>query len=121
MVGAPARRLHVGYARRRGLSCRRACSLLGVARSSLGYLSKKATTDAPVLATMRELAAQYPRYGYRRIQVLLGRQGHRMSPDRTYRLWRGAELQVPRRRPRRRVASSRPRPLPAAAAGQAWA
>ena len=37
---------------------------------------------------MRELAAQYPRYGYRRIQVFLERRGHPMSADRAHRLWR---------------------------------
>ena len=44
-----------------------------------------------------------------------------MSTDRTHRLWRQAGLQVPRRRPRRRVALSRPRPLPATAANHVWA
>ena len=47
-----------------------------------------------------------------------------MSADRTHRLWRQAGLQVPRRRPRRRVATSRPRPLPPTAqnpdAALAW-
>src|SRR6202012_4870199 len=44
-----------------------------------------------------------------------------MSADRAYRLWRSAGLQVPRRRPRRRVATSRPRPLPATGRNQVWA
>ena len=44
-----------------------------------------------------------------------------MSTDRTHRLWRHAGLQVPRRRPRRRAATGRPRPLPAAAANHVWA
>lgn len=70
---------------------------------------------------MRELAAQYPRYGYRRIQVFLQRDGHRMSAGRTYRLWQQAQLQVPRKRPRRRVALSRPRPTPASGPGHVWA
>jgi putative transposase len=70
---------------------------------------------------MHELAAQYPRYGYRRIQVFLGRRGHAMSADRAHRLWRLHGLQVPRKRPRRRVAACRPRPLPATAVGQVWA
>jgi putative transposase len=68
-----------------------------------------------------ELAAQYPRYGYRRIQVFMGRRGHAMSTDRAHRLWRLHRLQVPKKKPRRRVASSRPRPLPATAMGQVWA
>ena len=44
-----------------------------------------------------------------------------MSTDRTYRLWRQAGLQVPRRRPRRRVATGRPRPLPPTARNHVWA
>jgi putative transposase len=70
---------------------------------------------------MRELAGQYPRYGYRRIQVFLARRGLAMSADRAHRIWRGAGLQVPRRRPRRRVAVHRPRPLPASATNRVWA
>jgi putative transposase len=58
---------------------------------------------------MRELS-QYPRYGYRRIRILLGRDGHLMSVGRAYRLWRSAGLQVPRKRPTKRVAAARPRP-----------
>ena len=49
---------------------------------------------------MRELAGQYPRYGYRKIRVFLARRGHPMSAQRAYRLWHQAGLQVPRRRPR---------------------
>ena len=44
-----------------------------------------------------------------------------MSPDRAHRLWRCAGLQIPRRRPRRRVAASRPRPLPPSGPNQVWA
>jgi putative transposase len=92
-----------------------------VARSTLRYQSRLAARDAPAVAVMRELAAQYPRYGYRRIQVFLARQGHVMSADRAHRLWRLHGLQVPRRRPRRRVATGRPRPLPATGANHVWA
>jgi putative transposase len=44
-----------------------------------------------------------------------------MGVDRVYRLWRQAGLQVPRKRRRRRVAGSRPRPLPPTAANHVWA
>jgi putative transposase len=87
----------------------------------VGYESALAKRDAPVIDAMRELSAQYPRFGYRRIQVFLARQGLVMSADRTYRIWKKAGLQVPRRRPRRRVATGRPRPLPATGANQVWA
>ena len=67
------------------------------------------------------LAAQYPRYGYRRIQIFLKREGHLMSADRTHCLWRQAGLQVPRRRPVRWVATGQPRPLPPTAQNHVWA
>lgn len=121
MVSAPVRRQQIAFVCQRGRSIRRACALLSVARSTVGYQSRVEARDAPAVAAMRELAAQYPRYGYRRIQVFLERQGHRMSPDRAHRLWRLHRLQVPKKRPRRRVAASRPRPLPATAVGQVWA
>ena len=67
--------------------------------------------DAPVLEAMHELAGQYPRYGYQPIQVFLERRGLKIGVDRTDRLWRLAKLQVPRKRPRRRLAIGRPRPF----------
>ena len=121
MVGAPARRRQVAYANERGLSVRRACALMSVARSTLRYASRLVERDAPAIVAMRELAGEYPRYGYRRIQVFLERRGHRMSADRAHRLWRQCGLQVPRKRPRRRIATGRPRPLPATGAGHLWA
>ena len=94
---------------------------MNVSRSTLSYLARQPVRDAPVIAVMRELSAQYPRFGYRRIGVYLERAGHPMSWDRTHRLWKLAGLQVPRKRPRRRVASQRPRPLPATGPNQVWA
>ena len=79
-MSVPARRRQVAYGRERGLSARRACTLFSVARSALEYRSRKAAKDAPVVTRMKELSAQYPRYGYRRIRIFLNRDGHRMSP-----------------------------------------
>jgi putative transposase len=121
MVSAQARRSQVGFANNRGLSVRRACALIGVARSTMGYEPRMPAKDGPVVTVMRELSSQYPRYGYRRIHIFLARRGHEMSPDRAYRLWQLAGLQVPRKRPRRRIAGSRPRPVPALEANQVWA
>jgi putative transposase len=121
MVSAPARRQQVQYAQARGLSSRSACALMQVSRSALNYQALQPAKDAPVLALMHELSAQYPRFGYRRIGVYLQRAGHSMSWDRTHRLWKLAGLQVPRRRPRKRVAGQRPRPLPATSPNQMWA
>lgn len=77
--------------------------------------------DWPASQRMREIAAQYPRYGYRRVRIFLRREGHVMGKDRAYRLWKHARLQVPRRRSRRRVAMSRPRPVPATGPNHVWA
>jgi putative transposase len=121
VVSSQARREQVAFACERGLSQRRACELFEVARSALSYCSVRAERDAPTLDAMKRLAAQYPRYGYRRIRIFLRREGHYMSRHRAHRLWRLAGLQLPRRRPRRRVASSRPRPLPPGMPNHVWA
>ena len=121
MVSVPARRQQVAYGRERGLSARRSCTLFSVARSALEYRTRKAAKDAPALARMKELSAQYPRYGYRRIRIFLGRDGHAMSPGRAHRLWRMARLQVPRKRPRKRIAgTARPRPQSPTGPNQVW-
>jgi putative transposase len=121
MVSAPVRRRQVEFLHHHGLSVRRACALMSVSRSALRYQSRLATRDVPVVEAMRELSAQYPRYGYRRIQVFLARRGHVMCADRVHRLWRLHGFQVPKKRPRRRIAVSRPRPLAPGGAGEVWA
>ena len=109
-MSVPARRRQVAYGRERGLSVRRACTLFSVARSALHYQGRRAAKDTAAIERMRELSEQYPRYGYRRIRIFLGRDGHRMSVGRAYRLWQAARLQAPRKRPRKRIAAVRPRP-----------
>jgi putative transposase len=103
MVSPAGRRAQVRYAVRRRLSCRRACMLLHVARSTLDYRARRAGRDAVLLAELRRLARQHPRYGYRRIWALLRRAGRRINPKRVYRLWRLGGLALPRRRPRRKL------------------
>jgi len=119
-VSVPARRRQVAYGRERGLSVRRACTLFSVARSALRYQGRKTAKDTAAIERMRELSAQYPRYGYRRIRIFLGRDGHRMSVGRAYRLWRVGGLQLPRKRPRKRVAVARPRPQAPRGPNQVW-
>jgi putative transposase len=73
------------------------------------------------MAAMAGLAATYPRFGYRRINVFMERLGHVMGVDKAFRLWSKAGLQVPRKRPRKRVAASRPRPQLPMGANELWA
>lgn len=120
MVSVQVRQEQARLACSLGVSQRRACTLYEVSRSGLRYEPTKAHKDAPVVARMKALSAQYPRYGYRRISIFLAREGHAMSMSRAWRLWNVARLQVPRKRPRRRVAASRPRPLTPTRANQVW-
>lgn len=121
MVSTCARRAQVLHAIKRGISQRQACVLLSVSRSALGYVSRLDERDQPLISQMRQLAAQYPRYGYRRIRIFLRRAGHHLSVGRACRLWNKANLQVPRKRPRRRVASQRDQVQRASEANGIWA
>ncbi len=69
------------------------------------------TKNAPVLEAMRTLSQQYPRFGSRRIRVMLAREGIVLGKDRCAALWAKAGLQVPAKRRRRRIADGRSRPF----------
>ena len=121
MVSPQVRREQMALARQRGLSLRRACGLLSMSRSSLSYELRMPAKDAPVIEAMKTLSALYPRYGYRRIRIFLRRQGFELSWSRTHRIWRQAGLLVPRRRPRKRIATGRPRAHAPFKANMVWA
>jgi len=87
----------------------------------LRYQSKLAVKDAPLVERMRELASEHPRYGYRRIHVLLRREGVDVGTRRVHRLWRKEGLQVRRRRRRRVPLAKKVRPNTPTAANQVWA
>lgn len=86
----------------RRLSERRACELVGLERSVARYRSRRCVHDAALRERMRELAAQYRRYGYLRLHVLLRQEGLVMNRKRTYRVYRAEGLSV-RKRLRRRL------------------
>ena len=120
MVSPQAKREAVGVlTAERGLGVTRACGLVGISRSLYGYHSRR-----PVALELRnriaELAAMKRRYGYRRIQVLLRREGWSVNHKRTYRLYREQDLMV-RRRKRKRIGLAERLVLPAAQApNQSW-
>lgn len=102
-----------------GLSVPRACALVQLPRSTFLYTAK-AEDDTELLAQIRELAARHPRYGYRRICVLL-RRTTVVNEKRIRRLWRQHQLQVRRVVCRRRSRTARPLRLEAAYPGHIWA
>lgn len=119
MVSVQSRKEQASYAIKRGISQRRACTLLNISRTSLYYSLKMPTKDAPVIDAMKQLSGTYPRFGYRRIQIFLQRDGFDVGKERCGRLWAKAGLQVPKKRPRRRV-SSAPRPLAPTSQNSVW-
>lgn len=121
MVGAQARRAQVKHLRSRGVSCRKACALVKVARSTLEYQSKLQARDAEPTQRLKSFSARYPRLGYRMAREHLRRRGLHMSFQRAHRLWRKAGLQVPPRRRRRRGLKRDPRTLVPTMPNQVWA
>ncbi len=98
-----ARRAAVARVRERfGLSERRACRLVGIGRSTLRYRPRRGE-DARLRRRLLELAAERPRFGYRRLHALLRREGVVVNHKRVERLYRQEGLAV-RRRTRKRVA-----------------
>lgn len=90
------------------VSERRASRLVGISRSTVRYQPSH-RADAALLDRLRTLALERPRFGYRRLHVLLRREGHTVNHKRVYRLYRRAGLAV-RQRKRKRVARTRVAP-----------
>lgn len=86
------------------VSERRACATIGADRKSVRYRSHRAD-DAAVRVRLRELASIRRRFGYRRLHVLLLREGIMMNQKKLRRLYREERLQV-RRRAGRKVRTS---------------
>jgi putative transposase len=93
------------------ISERRACRAVGWPRSSQRYRSVRPDL-APLRMRLKELALARPRYGYRRLHVLLGREGWRVNHKKVLRLYReeGLTLRIPRQK--RKYASWVRVPLP---------
>lgn len=83
------------------ISQRRACKLVGQHRSVQHYRSRK-DPQLALRARMREIAQVRIRYGYRRVHVLLRREGWRHGRSQTYRLYTEERLQLRSKLPKRR-------------------
>jgi transposase InsO family protein len=85
-----------------GVSQRRACRVLGQPRSTQRQTPKTSEEEERLVRRMLELVRQHPRWGYRRISVLLRREGWRVNRKRVYRLWQKEGLKVPRKQRKKR-------------------
>lgn len=121
MVGTQASLTQARYAVSHGICQRRACALIDVSHSGLYYTPSMPMKDEPAVQALRRLSGQYPRFGSRRICVFLGREGILAGKERCARLWREVSLRVPGKRKRRKtVASSRPRPCLPTGRNSVW-
>jgi len=91
------------------LSLRACCRLLGISRSVYTY-QPDSDRDNPVIKALSKLVEKYPRYGFRKLFVLLKRQGYRWNHKRVHRVYCKMNLNL-RRRYKKRLPSRNPHPL----------
>jgi putative transposase len=107
MVGPAAKRAAVAHLQAvMSLSERRACSIVGGDRKMIRYRSSR-PPDAALRGRLRDLANERRRFGYRRLFVLLRREGEPSGINRIYRLYREEGLTVRKRRARRNAVGTR--------------
>jgi putative transposase len=100
------------------VSQRRACELLNVAESSQRYVSRR--NDAALRERLVAAAREKPRWGYRRLQIVLQQSGEQVNHKRVYRVYREAGLLIRRRKRKHLLRSSFTRPA-VDRANQEWA
>lgn len=99
---------------------RRACRALVAARASVRYVGTR-SAQAPLRRRLREIGEVRVHYGYRRMHVLLRREGWTVNHKRVYRLYREEGLGLRRKRPKRRRAPMPREPRPTLTAmNQRW-
>jgi len=106
-VTPDAKRKAVAYLMETHLvSQRRACAALNVDRSTVRYRSRR-DDDAELRATIRRVSKERRRFGYRRIHVMVEREGHKVNHKKLRRIYREEKLQVRRRGGRKRALGTR--------------
>ena len=122
MTTAPARRAAAEFFRARKMSARRACQWLGLGRSWLGYVGSRREDEAEVVAALKDLAKENPRYGCRRLGVMLKRTtGRVVNLKRVRRLCREHGLMLRQKRKRKRRGIGVGVPCKAEHPGHVWA
>ena len=83
------------------VSERSACRAVDQPRSSQRYKAQQRSAEKKLCERMREQALRHPRYGYRKIGVLLRGEGFKVNDKRVHRLWRKEGLKVPQKQHKR--------------------
>ena len=117
----PLKRQMVGFVRQRfGVTERRACRQLGFWRSTQRHNSPGEEKDEALKTRLRVLAVERPRFGYRRLHVLLKREGQMVNHKRVYRIYRAEGLAVRRKARKKLAAGERVQKPAVSAANQRW-
>ena len=92
--------------REKDYSQRRACGLVGLHPKTYRYVTKR-SGDEELRRRLRELASQRRRFGYRRLGLMLERQGIKLNHKKLYRLYKEERLTVRKRGGRKRALGTR--------------
>jgi len=102
LVSPERRRQAIETARQKyGLSERLACRIVGQPRGTQRYVPTLKPDEDELTRNIVFLAAEYGRYGYRRVTALLNAGGIEVGKDRVQRIWRREGLKVPKKQPKR--------------------
>ena len=113
MVKPTARKRLVGYLRsQHQISERRACRVIPISRKALHYKSSRTQQDEPLMARLKSLGEQYPRYGYLMLHSLLKTEGMVINRKRTYRIYTELGMQVRTKRHKKLVRPRVPMAVP---------
>jgi putative transposase len=102
-----------------GTSERRVCGLIGIQRSSY-YYRPKPKDDEAIRQRLRDLAFSRPRYGYRRLYILLRRESWQVNHKRVLRIYREEGLSVRSKKRKKRTARLRVVPAPPTRINERW-
>jgi transposase InsO family protein len=120
MVGPAAKRDAVAHLKSvMGISERRACQIISADRKTIRYRSCR-PPEVELRSRLRDLANERRRFGYRRLFILLRREGEPSGVNRIYRLYREEGLSVRKRKTRRRAVGTRAPILVEAKANARW-
>ena len=101
------------------LSQRRACKLLALHRSVGRYKTRKSVEEHEK-AKIKEIALERPRFGYRRIHIILKKRGLKINHKKLFRLYKEMGLKVRRRGTRRRAVGTRITRIKASGINEVW-
>jgi len=108
------------FVKEHGLSERQACRLAGANRTTVRYRIRRVSEER-LKKQIREIAMKHRRYGYRRVHILLRREGKNVNHKHVYRLYKSLGLRVLKRGGRKRAVGARKSTHVVNTPNQCWA